>query len=306
MLTIEVEHLSKSYGSKFLALDDATFRYDGPGAIGYLGPNGAGKTTTLKLLVGLLRPTRGGTRLNGVDVRDDPKRALWDVGAVIETPEPYPSQTVRQALELVGQFRGIDRGQLASEIDELRVSLDLPPLDAKCGKLSKGQRQRAVIAGTMLGDPKVLLLDEPTSGLDPKERVLIRNLLNRLKRDHLILMSSHLMGEVTDICDRVLFVNRGKILLQDSVDKVAERFRSRLLEIEFATPMSPEGLRPLGALVSSVEAVTERKLHLGFDGADPTRVQILRKCLELGPVTSFTNASLVLEDAYLQLMQLPA
>ncbi len=215
---IEVQGLTKSY---FLggapALNDATFSYEGAGAIGYLGPNGAGKTTTLKLLTGLLRPTRGSARIDGIDVTRQRKRALRDVGSVIESPEPYPSQTVSEAVEMVGEFRGTRPAELRAEIVRLHEALDLPPLDARCGALSKGQRQRVAIAAALVGDPRVIILDEPTSGLDPKERIIIRNLLNLLKKDHLILMSSHLMQEVTEICDQVIFVNKGQILLRDTV-----------------------------------------------------------------------------------------
>ena len=300
--SIEVQDLSKNYNRGRPALEGASFRYEGSGAIGYLGPNGAGKTTTLKLLTGLLRPSRGSARVNDVDVLRDHKRALADVGAIIESPEPYPSQTVAEAIDMAGEFRAGRTGDLAAEIGELNTQLDLPPLGARCGTLSKGQRQRVSIAASLVRDPRVIILDEPTSGLDPKERILIRNLLNEKKRDHLILMSSHLMQEVTEICDQVIFINEGQIVLRDSVENVANRFQTRAVDVEFATPVMADRIRGLGAQVGEVRVVGERRFRISFDGQPTTRAEILRGLVGLGPVLSYQSASLALEDAYLSLI----
>ncbi len=302
MSEIRVENLSKAYASGRLALTSASFKYEGSGAIGYLGPNGAGKTTTLKLLTGLLRPSAGASYLNGVNVIQDRKHALEDVGCVIESPEPYPSQTVEEAIEMVSDFRGGPYRSLAHDIADLNVKLELPPLKSKTGRLSKGQRQRVVIAASLIRDPRVLILDEPTSGLDPKERILIRNLLNDLKKDHLILMSSHLMQEVTDICDQVIFINQGQILLRDTVENVATRFQARAVDVEFATPIVLDRIRAIGPLVQDAVVIGERRYRLTFDGSNSSRAEILTGLVKLGPVLSYQSASLVLEDAYLALM----
>lgn len=300
---IEVAGLTKNYSGGRPALIDASFVYEGSGAIGYLGPNGAGKTTTLKLLTGLLRPTHGSASINGIDVLRDRKHALADVGAVIETPEPYPSQTVSEAIDMVAEFRRGDHEDVAQEIGELNAKLELPPLDARTGRLSKGQRQRVVIASALVRDPKIVILDEPTAGLDPKERILIRNLLNELKKDHLILMSSHLMQEVTEICDQVIFINQGQIVLRDTVENLADRFQTRSVDAEFATPMPIDRIRSLGPLVKDVTVVGERRFRILFDGSVSARAEILAGLVKLGPVLSYTSASLVLEDAYLSLMR---
>jgi ABC-2 type transport system ATP-binding protein len=301
--SIEVQGLTKHYSRGRSALEDATFHYEGTGAIGYLGPNGAGKTTTLKLLTGLLRPTRGTARVNGFSVTDHRKQALADVGAIIESPEPYPSQTVAEAIEMVGEFRGGRPDAIASEIGELNATLDLPPLDARCGQLSKGQRQRVSIAASLIRDPRVIILDEPTAGLDPKERILIRNLLVALKKDRLILMSSHLMQEVTEICDQVIFINQGQIILKDTVESVSNRFRTHAVDAEFATPMHIDRIKAIGPVVGDVTVVGERRFRITFDGSTSARAEILRGLVGLGPVLSYQSASLVLEDAYLALMR---
>ena len=159
MGSFEVAGLSKSFRTGPPALSDLSFRYEGAGAIGYLGPNGAGKTTTLKLLVGLLRPSQGHAYVNGIDPMVDRKGALWDVGALIETPEPYPTLNVQEALDVVGRARGLSRDDIDREVDRCHELLDLPPLDLRIGWLSKGQRQRVAIAAVLMGDPSVLLLD---------------------------------------------------------------------------------------------------------------------------------------------------
>ncbi len=300
--SLEAADLSKAY-ARVLALDGVSFRYEGPGAIGYLGPNGAGKTTTLKLFTSLLRPTRGRAFVDGIDVAKNPKAALADVGALIETPEPYPRQSVEEALRMVGEFRGIPAEELREQIGKYVEALDLPPLDARIGSLSKGQKQRVVFAATLLGDPRLLLLDEPTNGLDPAERVRVREVLRDLKKDRLIFMSSHLLQEVTEVCDRVMFLNRGKVLLEDSVAHLADRFKATRVDVEFSAPVAMNRLSPLQGLALGVMALSDRRLRIEFDGSTETRTKILVACQAVGAVVSFSSAGLALEDAYLQLLQ---
>ncbi len=305
MPSLIAEELGKRFGS-FTALDHASFRYDGGGAVGYLGPNGAGKTTTLKLASGLLRPTTGRALLNGIDVAVRPKEALWDVGALVEAPDPYPALTGRETLSMIGEFRGLSREEIRDRTDRYARELELPPLDRRTGSLSKGQRQRIVIAAMLLPEPSVLLLDEPTSGLDPAERVIIRNLLIRLKAEHrLILMSSHLLQEVTEICDRVIFINQGKILLQDSVENLGNRFRVTSLDVEFVRPTDAAAVAAVPG-VTRAQAVGPSHYRLEFDGTDASRARILEACQRIAPVTSFSSSTLTLEDAYLRLMQAPS
>jgi len=302
MGSFEVEHLTKWFREGYPVLDDLSFRYEGTGAIGYLGPNGAGKTTTLKLLVGLLRPSKGRALVNGLDPVADRKKALWDVGALIETPEPYPTLNVFETLDTVGRSRGLSTADVDREVDRCNELLHLPGFGLRIGWLSKGQRQRVALASALMGDPSVLLLDEPTSGLDPEERVLVRTLLNRLKRDHLIFMSSHQMFEVTDVCDRVAFLHRGRVLLEERVDKVAERIRPRTIDVEFERPVRGDPMVLLRGVASQVTVLSERRWRVAFDGSDEARVRLLALCQEAGPVTQFANSSLVLEEAYLELM----
>lgn len=306
MGSFEVSHLTKWYREGAPVLDDISFRFEGGGAIGYLGPNGAGKTTTLKLLVGLLHPTRGQARVNGLDPVADRKAALWDVGAVIETPEPYPTLNVFEALETVGRSRGLSTADIDREVDRCNEALHLPPFGMRIGWLSKGQRQRVALAAALVGDPSVLLLDEPTSGLDPAERVIVRGLLNRLKRDHLILMSSHQMLEVTEVCDRVVFLHHGKVLLETRVEEVANRIRPRQVDVEFSQPVAAERAAALAPVATGVTALSDRRWRISFDGSTEARARLLHLCQGFGEVVQFAGSSLLLEDAYLELIEEPA
>src|SRR5580658_1821567 len=298
MGSIEVSHLTKCYSPGFPVVHDISFREEGSGAIGYLGPNGAGKSTTLKLLLGLLMPTSGEARLNDFDPVRDRRNALARVGAIIESPEPYPSERVFDALERVGQLRGLDRNGIDDEIDRCHRELHLPPLEWRCGWLSKGERQRVVLAAACLGDPEVLLLDEPTNGMDPAERVEVRGFLKRMKRDHLILMSSHLITDVSAICDRLIFIDKGEIRLHASAEEVAARVRVRAVDVEFARPIATKALEPLQPWAPKVTRLAERRFRLRFDGNEETLTRLLVECQRIGPLSSFTPAVPALEAAY--------
>jgi ABC-2 type transport system ATP-binding protein len=302
MGSIEVSHLTKWYSPGHPVLDDVTFREEGSGAIGYLGPNGAGKTTTLKLLLGLLAPSAGSVRLNGLDPTQDRRLALAQVGAIVESPEPYPSETVYDALERVGALRGLDVGGIDDEVDRCQTELHLPPLASRCGWLSKGERQRVVLAAACMGDPAVLLLDEPTNGMDPAERIVVRGFLRRLKRDHLILMSSHLIPDVSAICDRLIFLDRGTIRRRATADEVASLVRVSAVDVEFRGPIPAEGLEALQPWVRKTVRLTERRVRLRFDGGEDALPRLLEECGRIGPLLSFAPSVPALEAAYREII----
>ena len=298
---LEAVHLTKVFQGRKV-LDDVSFSFEGARTIGYLGPNGAGKTTTLKLLCGLLRPSEGAALIDGIDVRDDPRSALERTGSVIETPEPYPELTVREAIRMAGRFRGLSNESIAEQIAVHDKALELPPLDARCGKLSKGQRQRAVLAAALISDPPVLLLDEPTSGLDPAERIRVRNVILARKGRSLILMSSHLLNEVTETCDEVVFLNNGRIVRQGSVAEVTDAIAVKEVEVEFSEAVDPRQMEPLRGLCDQALRLGARRFRLGFDGRVESRIRILELCLKIAPVIEYSPSGSALEGAYLQVM----
>ncbi len=222
-MDIEAQDLTKDF-SGTVALNHLTLKFEGPGLLGYLGPNGAGKTTTLKLFTGLLRPTAGKAVVNGRVVADDQKKALEETSAIIESPEPYPHQTIREYLSFIARIRGIGMQEAMERIKRLEEKISLEDLGKRCGRLSKGHKQRVILAAALLPDPAILFLDEPTNGLDPAEARDIRYLLAGLKKSKLIFMSSHLLYEVTEICDRVAFINKGKLLLTDTIQGITTKY----------------------------------------------------------------------------------
>ena len=201
--TIETRGLTKSYG-KFLALDSLNLNIEGTKCVGFLGPNGAGKTTTLKLLTNMIFPTAGECLINGISVRSDRKRALADAGVLIESPEIYPSLTPNEALGMVADLRGVPPSDRRHRIEAVLAEVKMTEwADQKVGKFSKGMKQRINIAAALVHDPDVILLDEPTAGLDPRGMAEVRGIIRTLKKsDRLIFMSSHILSEVSEVCDR--------------------------------------------------------------------------------------------------------
>jgi len=300
-MEITFNKVTKKY-HKFMALDDVSFNYRDHGAIGYLGPNGAGKTTTLKVMTNLLRPSEGHAELNGIDVNKYPKKALANVGSMIETPTPYPFLTVKESMQFVGELRGIDKKTINSKIDEFYDALKLPPLTSKMGQLSKGQRQRAVFASVLISDPDVVILDEPTSGLDPFERKIFRDFILELKKTKLVFFSSHILSEVSETCDDVIFINHGKILKQGKIDEIAQEFNTNAVSIEFLKPLDNNMIKNIRSLGSGVLKTDGKYAVIKFSGKEDERAQILENAIKLAPIISYTSYGSDLESAYMSIL----
>jgi len=217
---IEIVDLRKEYG-KFTAVNDLNLTIKKNSFTGLLGPNGAGKSTTLKILTHLINATSGEAYLNGIDVTKNPKGALTDVGTVIETPEFYPYLTPRETFRYVGELIGMRREQIAAETQEILEKVKMTDWqDKRLGTFSKGMRQRIALGQALLNDPRIIILDEPTSGLDPRGMAEIREVLKNLRnesKDLTIVMSSHILPEVQDLCDRIAFINHGTLLRDDDI-----------------------------------------------------------------------------------------
>ena len=221
-MEIKAVNLTKRFGNN-TALNSINFDIKGKGIVGYLGPNGAGKTTTFKIFSNLIRADSGDAFINGINIKNY-KMALENVSALVDEPEPYDEMTIHEFLEFIGNIRGMDQKLLDNRIEELGKELRLEDFSKKCGQLSKGNRQRVVIAAVLLPDTDILLLDEPTSGLDPAETYDIKKLLKKLKRTKLIILSSHLLDEIKELCDYVILLDRGKIIAQGSVKSIIKKF----------------------------------------------------------------------------------
>ena len=300
-MEISVKNVSKNY-SGFKALDSISFDFNDHGAIGYLGPNGAGKTTTLKSMTNLIRPSRGVIELNGINVTKNPKKALFSVGSMIETPTPYPYLTVKESLQFIGELRGIDKRTINSEIDEFADALKLPPLTSKMGQLSKGQRQRVVFASVLIPDPSIVILDEPTSGLDPFERKIFRDFILKLKKDKLVFFSSHMLSEVAETCDDVIFINKGKILKQGNIDTISKEFNTNAVSVEFIKNVDDNIKKSVESLSYEIIDIKDKTVVLKYSGDDNERANILKDAIKICPVLSYSTYGSDLESAYISIL----
>ena len=222
---VEVQHVTKRYGS-FTAVDDLSFEVEPGEILGFLGPNGAGKTTTMRILTGYLPATEGRARVGGFDVFDQPIEAKRRTGYLPETPPLYPEMTVGEYLHFVARINGIAAGDRAAQVGAAMLRTSITDMGERyCGNLSKGYRQRVGLAQALLHNPEVLILDEPTAGLDPRQIIETRRLITELAGDHTIILSTHILPEVSQTCQRVVIINRGKVVAVDSPDNLTARLQ---------------------------------------------------------------------------------
>lgn len=304
---IVIEELTKEFNS-FRAVDSLNLTVKKQSFLGFLGPNGAGKTTTIKILTNLLSATSGRAYLNGINVLEDPKAALADVGAVVETPEFYPYLTPVETLSYLGTLRGMPRQDINRRIKEVLETVKLSEwADKKIGKFSKGMKQRLAIAQALLHEPSVLILDEPTSGLDPRGMVEVRNILKDLKNSKFtVFMSSHLLNEVQEVCESVALINRGKLLLHDSVSALVNKTRVRDIEVRVLKPLEGYYVERISHFdgVISTNSIGERMLKITFDGDEERQAKLLADMHSLGlKIVSFREMGIPLESLYMSLIE---
>jgi ABC-2 type transport system ATP-binding protein len=283
-------------------------KLEGAKCVGFLGPNGAGKTTTLKLLTDMIYPTAGECYINGIQVQGHRTRALADVGTLIESPEIYPSLTPRQALEMVADLRGVPAAERQHRIEEVLAEVKMSDwTDKRVGKFSKGMKQRVNVAAALVHDPQIAILDEPATGLDPRGMAEVRDIVRGLKRrDRLIFMSSHILQEVTDVCDEVALIDKGKLLFYDTLANVTSHFGGGRapLDVRLSRPVDAATIAPKVLAMSGVEAcnaIEPTRLRLTFKGSLADREQLLKSLvgLDVG-VIGLAESEGVLEEIYLQ------
>jgi ABC-2 type transport system ATP-binding protein len=222
---IEVQHLTKRYGPT-TAVDDVSFRVERGEVLGFLGPNGAGKTTTMRVLTGYMPPTEGKAIVAGYDVLTQPIEAKRRTGYLPETPPLYPEMTVNDYLSFVARIKGVPRGERKSRVKAVMERTRIADMaNRHCGKLSKGYRQRVGLAQAIMHNPDVLILDEPTAGLDPKQINETRQLIKDLGGDHTVILSTHILPEVSQTCHRVVIINKGRVVAVDTPENLTARLR---------------------------------------------------------------------------------
>jgi gliding motility-associated transport system ATP-binding protein len=222
---IKVEGLTKRY-ARNVAVDNISFEVAKGGIVGFLGPNGAGKTTTMRVLTCFLPPTSGTASVAGFDVLEQPLEVKKRIGYLPETPPLYPEMEVVEYLSFVGRLKGIASADIGSRIDQVIEQCVLGDYRTKLiGKLSKGYRQRVGLAQAIIHNPEVLVLDEPTSGLDPQQIIHTRELIRGLSGNHTIILSTHILSEIENSCDKVIIISHGKLVATDSVANLTNRLR---------------------------------------------------------------------------------
>ena len=305
---IEVQHLTKTYGS-VTAVDDISFRVEPGEIVGLLGPNGAGKTTTMRVLTGYIPATEGKALIAGFDVFEQPIDAKQRTGYLPETPPLYPEMTVREYLTFVARIKGVSRvdreRRVEASMERTRVD---DRADSHCGKLAKGYRQRVGLAQAILHNPDVLILDEPTAGLDPKQIIETRELIKSLAGDHTIILSTHILPEVSQTCERVVIIHRGRVVAEGTPDDLTARLRStETISLQIDT----SGADPTSALMA-IDGVTGVRLNSALAsvvGAEVETVQgrDLRRDLAHTVVTNgwglleLRSIRMSLEDIFLHL-----
>jgi ABC-2 type transport system ATP-binding protein len=307
--SLEAVNLTKSYGS-FTALDNLNLKIVGSKCVGFLGPNGAGKTTTLKLFTDMILATKGSAIINGVPVHENKKTALSHCGSLIETPEIYPSFTPREALMMVSEIRGVPASERKKQVEEALAEVKMEEwIDKKVGKFSKGMKQRVDIASAILSEPEIVILDEPTTGLDPRGAAEVRDIVKSLKKkDRLIFMSSHLLPEVSEVCDEVAMIDHGKLLVYDTLENVTSRFSGdgSTSSIEVGFSKTVDDTKAISSLegVRSVERMDSRNLRIKFSGGLQNQENLLTNlaAMHIGLI-SFRASVSALEDSYLNLIK---
>ncbi len=254
---IEVEHLSKVYRDT-PAIADVTFQVEAGEILGFLGPNGAGKTTTMRILTGYLPASSGTARIAGYDVHEDSMAVRQRIGYLPESPPLYGEMTVESFLDFVARLKGVSAGDRPTQVNSAIVRCNLEERRTSLiRKLSKGFKQRVGIAQAIVHDPPAIILDEPTVGLDPRQIIEVRNLIKQLAGQHTIILSTHILPEVSMTCDRVAIINRGRIVATNTPDNLLSQLAAGTgyeYELEIAGEL-PTILTCLGS-VSGVESVT--------------------------------------------------
>lgn len=224
---IEVDQLVKSYGAH-KAVQNVSFRVEEGQIVGLLGPNGAGKSTTMNVITGYLTPDSGSVRIQGIDIQKNPEKAKRQIGYLPEIPPLYLDMTVQEYLKFVASLKKIPVKEQKKEIDRVTEALFIQEKKTRLIKnLSKGYRQRVGFASALLGNPPVLILDEPTVGLDPNQMIEIRQFIKELGKEHTVILSSHILSEVSAICDHIIIIDKGTVVAQDTPEGLSNAFSGK-------------------------------------------------------------------------------
>lgn len=305
---ITVSNLTKKYGNK-TALSNVSFDVQDGEILGFLGPNGAGKSTTMNIITGYISYTDGSVNVNGFDILENPIEVKKRIGYLPEIPPLYLDMTVSEYLEFVYELKKIKTGNKEKHIQDI---IDLVRIDdvknRKIGNLSKGYRQRAGLAGALTGNPEVLILDEPTVGLDPKQIIEIRNVIKELGKKKTIILSSHILSEISAVCDRVIIINNGKLIAEDTPSNLALKLgnsRRMVFRVSGSAEITENILKSFDGISKVIRISSDGDIHeFEFDTKMDSneRKQLFFKFAENEiPILEQRETEASLEDIFLKL-----
>ncbi len=309
---IEVNNITKYYGTK-LAVDNISFKVEKGEIVGFLGPNGAGKTTTMRIITGYLYPDKGNVKIGGYDVIEEPIEAKKHIGYLPEIAPLYNEMNVFQYLNFVADLKGVE-GKKEEKVDHIVEIIEKTGLsevkEKIIGQLSKGFRQRVGIAEALINNPDVLIFDEPTIGLDPKQIIEIRNLIKELGKEHTVILSSHILQEVSAICEKIIIINNGKLVAIDSqeslLDKLESGMRCKVVTRgeEAIITNSLNNIRGIRS-VELIEKDIENRVftfEIEFNKGEDNRPDISRKLIESNSeLLELSRVKLSLEEVFIEL-----
>jgi ABC-2 type transport system ATP-binding protein len=302
-MSIVVQNLTKIYGTQH-AVDDLSFALDKNEIVAFLGPNGAGKSTTMKIATGYLPPSRGTVLIDGLDVKTNAVKVKETIGYLPENNPLYPDMYVHEYLRFSGRFFGLKgqglKNRIARIIDMCQLGTEQ---NKQIGQLSKGYKQRVGLAQALLHDPSVLILDEPTSGLDPNQIAEVRALIKQISQEKTVLFSTHIMQEVQAICDRVIVINKGKLVADDLVTNLQNQSTTATIEVEFSSTINPELLEGIDG-VKAVVAMGEGRVELTLSSGEDIRPRLMQFITDQGlPLIGMTLKKQSMEEVFASLTQ---
>lgn len=307
---IEVKNLVKKYGNH-LAVDHMNFTIEEGHIYGFLGPNGAGKSTTMNIMTGYLGATEGEVLINGHDILKEPEEAKKQIGYLPELPPLYMDMTVREYMEFAAELKKIPKEKRAESIEDVEKLVKIKDVEKRLIKnLSKGYRQRVGLAQAVLGFPEIIILDEPSVGLDPKQIIEIRELIRKLSKKHTIILSSHILAEIREVCDYIMIISRGKLVASDTPENLENRLKSsRHIELQAKAPVTR--VQEILKEVSGIKKVDYRKdnnlmttAQIETRNAKDIREEIFTAFARNNqPLTTLSLSQTTLEEVFLELTQ---
>lgn len=307
---IEVRNLVKKYGNH-LAVDHLDFKLESGKVYGFLGPNGAGKSTTMNIMTGYLGATEGQVIIGGRDILKEPEAAKKQIGYLPEQPPLYMEMTVREYLEFAAELKKIPRREREEAVEEVERLVKVKAVEERLIKnLSKGYRQRVGLAQAVLGFPDIIILDEPTVGLDPKQIIEIRELIRRLSKEHTVILSSHILAEIREVCDYILIISRGKLVASDTPENL-EKMLGESDTVEIETEAEPAVIEGALKNVPGIERVVVMEKTDGIIRAqihekkgEDVRARIFSAFAGRGlTLLTLRRLSVSLEDVFMELTQ---